>query len=275
MPPGTVQLPGEASATPSKGRSSANRRRSQARRRIGRRQSPQHHLRCGGSGCYAASVSRDIPAHSPTSGPCPVAARGDVPLGYTCHVEFARHRSVACIIGIGVTLGGCGGTRGAVMRRAPVERRTTTVRAEEVGSGPCRISRVAASEPGGQLVPGTPRAMTLCRHAGLPYRRGQKLLGFTYIDRESVIERLTRELNALPPVPDGTFACPSDDRAELAVVLRYAHERPLLIEIQLGGCPVADRGAITRWGLGPPGERLFISDLERLIPCASVDKRRC
>ena len=116
--------------------------------------------------------------------------------------------------------------------------------------------------------------MTLCRHAGLPYRRGQELLGFTYIERESVIERLTRELNALPPVPDGTFACPSYERAALAVVLRYAHEYPLLIEIQLGGRPVAVRGAITRWGLGPPGERL-ISDLERLIPCASVEKRSC
>jgi hypothetical protein len=209
----------------------------------------------GPKGCRVVSRQSRVP---------PRASRGDMALGYTCHVEFARHRSVACIIGIGLTLGACGGTHAAVMRRAPVERRTTTARTEAVGSGPCRISRVAASEPGGQLVPGTPGAMTLCRYAGLPYRLGQRLVGFAYVRRESVVERLTRELDALPPVPEGTFACPDDNGSEAAVVLRYAHKRPMLIEIRLTGCPDAVRGAIRRWGLGPPGARL-ISDLERLI----------
>ena len=111
--------------------------------------------------------------------------------------------------------------------------------------------------------------MTLCRYAGLPYRRGQKLVGFAYVRRESVIERLTRELNALPPVPEGTFACPEEDGSEVAVVLRYEHERALLIEIGLTGCPDAVRGAIRRWGLGSAGNRL-ISDLERLIPTKHV-----
>ena len=106
--------------------------------------------------------------------------------------------------------------------------------------------------------------MTLCRYAGLPYRPGQRLVGFAYVRRESVIERLTRELNALPPVPEGTFSCPSDNGSEAAVALRYAHERPMLIKIGLTGCPEAVRGAISRWGLGPPGARL-ISDVERLI----------
>ena len=201
----------------------------------------------------------------------PRASRGDMALGYTCHMKFARQRSVACIIGIGLTLSACGGTHAAV-RGAPVERRTTTARTEVVGSGPCRISRVAASEPAGQLVPGTPRAMTLCRYAGLVYR--SRLVGFAYVRRDSVIERLTRELNALPPVPEGTFNCPNGNGSEAAVVLRYAHERPMLIKIQLSGCPVAVRGAISRWGLGPPGEQL-ISDLERLMPCRGVEERSC
>jgi hypothetical protein len=188
------------------------------------------------------------------------AERDGPALRYTCDVHLARRGTPACIVSAVLALGACGGARAAPTSD---NRATTVAQSEPASPRPCRNLRVAASEPAGQLVPDTPSAMLLCRYAGIGI--GRQDITSSYVRRAPVIARLTREFNELPPLPArwASFKCPNDYGSRVEVVLTYAHRRPLLVGVSLSGCPMAARGKIRRWALGPTWEPL-LTDLEKL-----------
>jgi len=179
----------------------------------------------------------------------------------------ARNRSLLLLlllVGVGLTLGACGGSHATSTSHAQIVPKVSKARPEVAGSGPCRISRVAASEPRTPLVPGAPSEMVLCRVAGLPLHPARELLKTAHVQDRPVLERLTRQFNELPPPPKGVTACPSDNGSQIEVAVRYAHRPPMLIDVSLSGCRDVRRGTVTRTALGASGQWL-ITDLEELI----------
>ena len=76
------------------------------------------------------------------------------------------------------------------------------------------------------------------------------------INDPAVISRLTRELNALPPFPDGVFSCPMDDGSYFVVVFTYGRGTSTTVKLEAHGCGgvfVGDSTQPVAWTLTSPG----------------------
>jgi hypothetical protein len=113
-----------------------------------------------------------------------------------------------------------------------------------------------------RLVPGAPCVIELSRYQGVPDAR---LIGRSVVRSRSIVDRLTTEFNALPPIPTGTYSCPDDNGSQVVAILKYKTGQSLRLTITLSGCPVAKREHITRSAMGHLGGGLT-SELEGLTP---------
>jgi hypothetical protein len=168
--------------------------------------------------------------------------------------------------GCGVVLGGCGGARTEIEGQSHVVYTATppepAALATKVPNGHCVPP--TAADLSRELVPGTPCSIILSRYAGLPARSGAHLVGRVELRRSSLLRRLTREFNSLPPGVKGTIICPNDNGSEIVAGLRYPHREYLPLTITLSGCSGALREPVARSALGRLGGRL-IGQLERLV----------
>jgi len=175
--------------------------------------------------------------------------------------------SMACVLAGCAALGACGDTHTQTSSLLSVRRVTlpaqppVVVRA--VAPGPCRVPEDVAGA-NAHLVPGTPCAIVLSRYRGLPARPGTQLVARVQVRRSSPLRELTSELDALRPMPSGSYACPEDNGSEIKAILEYPHQQSLQLEIALGGCRPVERGPVHRWAVQPPGGEL-LAQLERLL----------
>lgn len=105
----------------------------------------------------------------------------------------------------------------------------------------------------------TVAAIRLCR-----YRRNGTLRASRLVTAAATVRSLVRALNALPAVPQGTIACPTDDGSSMLIYAAARHRPPRVINAALSGCAeFAGLGDI-RWDV-PSGDRL-VARLKRLVP---------
>jgi hypothetical protein len=119
---------------------------------------------------------------------------------------------------------------------------------------------------GGQLVPGDPGRVLLCRYRGLnptPSAVGQ-LLAQRLVTESRTVARLTHEFDSLKPFQPGSYACPADFGVKIVAIFRYSGGRsddPVTLDPN--GCNAVMNGPVIRTALLPPGPEL-IGQLEQL-----------
>ncbi|HWH10329.1 MAG TPA: hypothetical protein VG165_04325 [Solirubrobacteraceae bacterium] len=106
-------------------------------------------------------------------------------------------------------------------------------------------------------------AIRLCRYGPLPRLR----LEAVHLTRSaSVIGRIVKQLNGLGSMPAGTYNCPADTGAEVALLVRYRSGASATVTVDLGGCRDVTRGPVRRWAEPSPGGPALLADLVRLTP---------
>lgn len=132
-------------------------------------------------------------------------------------------------------------------------------------SGRQQLTSIAAGSSG-QLVPGAPAQVLLCRYSGLnptPSAAGH-LLVQRLVRSSDMVKRLTQELDSLGPFQSGSYSCPADFGVKIVAIFRYADDRsddPVTVDPS--GCASATNGHLIRAAASPPGPEL-IGQLEGL-----------
>jgi hypothetical protein len=145
--------------------------------------------------------------------------------------------SVACIFTAVELAAFATGCASSPREHAQTERSTTTVCPQRKG----RISTNENRRAFNILVPRGAKSVLLCRYHGFnPAKpRTEALAGrlahSKSIESERSVRRLADEFNALKPV-HGTFACPADFGAEIAVFFHYRAGPDDIIKVELSGC---------------------------------------
>lgn len=109
------------------------------------------------------------------------------------------------------------------------------------------------------LVPRGARDVLLCRYRGVnptPELAG-RLTVSRRVKSRAAIKRLTREFDALRPVPpgNGVTTCPADDGSKVIAFFRYARAPDDPVTVNLRGCRSVTNGQIGRSALS--GEKLL------------------
>lgn len=138
-------------------------------------------------------------------------------------------------------------------------------RPENWGEGEAVTRRNAKSRK--VVVPAGAREMLLCRYWGYgvlkqtkkTQRRAGKLSSERHFERQALVGSLSRKFNRTRPA-HGTYACPSDDGANLYAEFSYADQPNVIVEAHLHGCGFVYNG-FGRGGFPPPG---LLQQLERL-----------
>lgn len=98
-----------------------------------------------------------------------------------------------------------------------------------------------------QLVPPGAVALRLCRYAGLNDPLPLTLTRSRLLTTEhALIVRLARELDALPPLRPGLFACPADDGSEVVAMFAYAPHDNVTVAFETSGCARVSNGDLVR-----------------------------
>jgi hypothetical protein len=125
---------------------------------------------------------------------------------------------------------------------------------------PCARSASAASRS--PLVPGRPTALLLCRYGSID--SGQRLRRWAYVTDPGQVRLVVAQLNALPPIAPGVYACPNGDGEEIVVVPLSRGRRAAAVHVGLSACRTVSRGGEGRSAAGAAGERLDAT-LETLL----------
>jgi hypothetical protein len=127
-----------------------------------------------------------------------------------------------------------------------VQRRTNAkvVRVARRASLPRTLSMLCPSHAvratslevaGPPMVPSGAVRLRLCRYSGANAPRPLRLARSRLIRNVSLIDRLTHELNTLPPAR-GTYHCPLDDGSEIVLRFGYRARTPRQVVVGLTGC---------------------------------------
>lgn len=123
-----------------------------------------------------------------------------------------------------------------------------------------------AAGSSGQLVPGVPTGVLLCRYSGLnptPSAAG-RLLAHRLIADPGTVGQMRHEFDSLKPFQPGAYSCPADFGAKIVAIFRYAGGRsddPVTLDPN--GCTSVTNGKLVRTAMFPPGPKL-IGRLETL-----------
>jgi len=131
-------------------------------------------------------------------------------------------------------------------------------------TGPPHVAANAWAPALKQLAPAGASAIRLCGYDGLNATPRFKLAASSLIRSRKVVDEIVSELDALPPLRPGVFACPEDDGSQIVALLAYTNGHEVTISASVTGCSVLSNGDVTRTADdGPPGPRLM-AQLERL-----------
>jgi hypothetical protein len=89
---------------------------------------------------------------------------------------------------------------------------------------------------------------------GLNDQPPMRLKAFVQIKDAAVINKLVRQLNALP-APPGLMSCPMDDGSYFALTIAYANRDSIAVRVEVGGCGYVFVGGATQpaaWTLTSP-----------------------
>lgn len=177
-------------------------------------------------------------------------------------LDSLRPRLRLALLLAGVCVVGCLGAAKA-FAVAPVA--SGTQRSAAVPSCPAKAPPSKLPPPleqEGRLLSDGAQALSVCRYE--PRRRGGlRLAGHASVSSEARIEKLTAELDALPRMPPGAFACPLDRSASILVAARFSTGQVSDVLIGLEGCRIATNGVAHRWAEPARGKRL-IAQLDAL-----------
>ena len=132
---------------------------------------------------------------------------------------------------------------------------------------------VSSGSPGAQqqLVPAGAVSLTLCRYRGLSDPNPSyvnQLVGSATLTDPQQLQLSADQFNALPPFPNGVFACPLDDGSSLLARFEYANSPPDEVLIRSTGCSSATNGYVTSSMMFSGGQELR-TELQNLTGCAS------
>lgn len=132
---------------------------------------------------------------------------------------------------------------------------------------------VSSGSPGAQqqLVPAGAVSLTLCRYRGLSDPNPSyvnQLVGSATLTDPQQLQLSADQFNALPPFPNGVFACPLDDGSSLLASFEYANSPPDEVSIRSTGCSSATNGYVTSSMMFSGGQELR-TELQNLTGCAS------
>jgi len=217
-------------------------------------------------------VPRSLPIGCPSNGAHSSLRRrrcggGRVDLVVAGRDDGRVGRPILCVVGAMVasllSVSACGGSVAQRLAGSPASggARPASCARREPRSVPANTWALTRSE----LAPPGATAIRLCRYGVLPSLLLQRS---TLLRSSSVVSRIVRDFDRLPPPPSGLIACPADLGSQVVALIAYPAERLVTISADLTGCAGVTNGNLSRSAAGvgtprPYGPQL-LAELGRL-----------